>query len=225
MNLVPVKTSSLVPTGTAHIQYLSELQINALTGVYQKFFDSAPSPRQYARRGKHWLVFLVLRYTGCRLSEALSINAETDVDYRNAELRLLTLKQHTPKGRHGKKRSPSRIVPVPVNVISEISNFRLQIAQYIAKGHISNTDGNPFHLDPATFRKTFYRLAREAGIPKDLGHPHILRHSRSIEVLRAGVPVTSVQDLLGHSNLNTTALYLRISGHETKQIMKDRGLI
>jgi hypothetical protein len=29
--MVPVKASSLVPTATAHIQYLSESQINALT--------------------------------------------------------------------------------------------------------------------------------------------------------------------------------------------------
>ena len=110
-------------------------------------------------------------------------------------------------------------------MISEISNFRLQIAQYVANEEILKNEGNCFHLDPATFRKTFYRLSKDAGIPKDLGHPHILRHSRSIEILRAGVPVTSVQDLLGHSNLNTTALYLRISGHETKQILRDRGLI
>ncbi len=225
MNLVPVKTSSLVPTGTAHIQYLTELQINALTGVYQKFFDAAPSPRQYAKRGKHWLIFLVLRYTGARLSEVLSLNPDTDIDYRNGELRLVTLKQHTPKGRNGKKRAPTRIIPVPANVISEISNFRLQVSQYVAKGDISNNDGNPFQLDPATIRKTFYKLAAEAGIPKDAGHPHILRHSRSIELLRAGVPVTAVQDLLGHSSLNTTAIYLRISGHETKQILRDRGLI
>jgi integrase len=225
MNLVPVKSSSLVPTSTAHIQYLSESQINALTGAYQSFFDSAPSPRQYAKRGKHWLIFLVLRYTGARLSEVLSLNPDNDIDYRNAELRLLTLKQHAPKGKNGKKRSPSRIIPVPANVISEISNFRLQIAQYVAKGDLSKNEGNPFHIDAATFRKTFYRLARETGIPKDLGHPHILRHSRSIEVLRAGVPVTVVQDILGHASLNTTALYLRVSGIEAKQILRDRGLI
>jgi molybdate transport system regulatory protein len=225
MNLVPFKASPLVPTAKANIQHLTEHQINALTAAYQKFFDSAPSPRQYAKRGKHWLIFLVLRYSGARLGEAIKINPNTDIDYRNGELRLITLKQHTPTGRHGKKRAPTRIIPVPANVISEISNFRLQLSQYVSKGEISKSDGNPFSLDPATFRKTFYRLAKEAGIPIDVGHPHILRHSRSIELLRAGVPVTAVQDLLGHSSLNTTALYLRLSGHETKQILKDRGMI
>ncbi|CAD7775508.1 Tyrosine recombinase XerD [Candidatus Methanoperedenaceae archaeon GB37] len=62
----------------------------------------------------------------------------------------------------------------------------------------------------------FYERAKEADIPKDLAHPHILRHTRAIELLRAGVPVTIVQDLLGHSALTTTAVYLRISGQEAR---------
>ena len=37
--------------------------------------------------------------------------------------------------------------------------------------------------------------------------------------------VTIVQDLLGHSSLNTTAIYLRMSSQEAKMILKDRGLI
>jgi len=36
---------------------------------------------------------------------------------------------------------------------------------------------------------------------------------------------TIVQDLLGHSSLNTTAIYLRMSSQEAKMILKDRGLI
>jgi integrase len=224
MNLMPLRVNSLVPA-KAHIEYLTEHQMNSLTAVYQEFFDASPSPRQYAKRGRHWLIFLVLRYTGARLGEVLKLNADTDIDYRNCELRLVTLKQHTPKGKYGKKRAPSRTIPVPANVIAEISNYRLQVAQYVAKGEVSDKEGNPFVIDPATFRKTFYRLAEQAGVPKDLGHPHILRHGRSVELLRAGVPVTVVQDLLGHSSLNTTAIYLRIAGHEAKQILRDRGMI
>jgi integrase len=224
MNLVPLKANALVPS-KAHIEYLTEHQLNSMTAAYQKFFDDSPSPRQYAKRGRHWLIFLALRYTGARLGEVLKLNPDTDIDYRNGELRLVTLKQHTPKGRYARKRAPSRVIPVPANVLAEISNFRLQLAQYAAKGELADKEMNPFVIDPATFRKTFYRLAREVGIPKDLGHPHILRHGRSIELLRAGVPVTVVQDLLGHSSLNTTAIYLRISGHEAKQILRDRGMI
>jgi site-specific recombinase XerD len=227
MNLIPVTPKTLMAV-RGHIQYLSEHQINALTAAYQSFFDQSPTPRQYVKRGRHWLTFLVLRSTGARLMEALSLNPGTDIDYRNGELKLLTLKQKRltdRKGKHKKLRAPSRIVPVAGNVIAEISNYRVQVSQYIEKGEVSKAEVNPFRLNPATFRKTFYRLANEAGIPKDLDHPHILRHSYCIELLRAGVPVTIVQDLAGHSSLNTTAIYLRISGYEAKQILRDRGII
>jgi hypothetical protein len=42
-----------------------------------------------------------------------------------------------------------------------------------------------------------------------------------------GYVVTAIvlQDLLGHSSLTATALYLRILGHEVKQILKDRAFI
>ena len=43
--------------------------------------------------------------------------------------------------------------------------------------------------------------------------------------LRAGVPVTIVQDILGHSALTTTAVYLRMSGQEAKGILREKGLI
>lgn len=224
MNIVPFKSAGLIPS-KAHIEYLSDHQLNALTAAYQRFFDTAPSPRQYAKRGKHWLIFLILRFSGARLGEVLSLNPDNDVDYRNGELRLVTLKQHTPTGVNKKERKPTRIVPVPPNIIGEISNYRLQVAKYVEKGEISKVEVNPFRLNPATFRKMFYRLAKEAGIPSGLSHPHSLRHSRAVEILRAGVPVTVVQDLLGHSSLNTTAIYLRISGHEAKVILRDRGLI
>jgi len=39
------------------------------------------------------------------------------------------------------------------------------------------------------------------------------------------VPVTVVQDILGHSALTTTAMYLRISGYEAKEILKQKGII
>ena len=82
-----------------------------------------------------------------------------------------------------------------------------------------------FRLKRTFFYRVFREHCEEAGIHKELSHPHILRHTRAIELLRAGVPVTVVQDLLGHSALTTTAVYLRISNAEAKRILRDRGVI
>jgi hypothetical protein len=39
------------------------------------------------------------------------------------------------------------------------------------------------------------------------------------------VPVTIVQQILGHASLSTTAMYLRYSASKTRRILKDRGVI
>ena len=55
-------------------------------------------------------------------------------------------------------------------------------------------------------------------------HPHTLRHTRAVELLNAGIPVTAVQDLLGHSSLLTTAQYLRLSGQDIENMLRGKGL-
>ena len=79
--------------------------------------------------------------------------------------------------------------------------------------------------DRSNFYAVFRKLALKAGIPAELAHPHILRHTRAIELLRNDVPITIVQCILGHASLSTTAVYLRYSSVETKQILKNRGVI
>ncbi len=191
--------------------FLTNDQINRLTGVFQSWFDQkAISDTKRRIRGRYWLVFLALRFTGARISEVTNIKPD-DIDFRNAEIRLITLKRHNPK-----KKGVYRIIPVPANLTGEIASY---IAQY---PHMKD---KAFKVDRSNFYAVFQERCQEANIPKELAHPHILRHIRAIELLRAGVPVTIVQDLLGHSALTTTAVYLKMSGHEAKWIMREKGLI
>ena len=202
--------SNLVFSGSIP-NYLTESQLNNLIATFQAWYDSKDiSDTKRRIRGRYWLVFLALRFTGARISEIINIKHE-DIDFRNAEIRLITLKRHNPK-----KRGQYRIVPVPSNLTSEIANY---IVEY---PHMRD---KVFKVDRSNFNKIFKERCFEGGIPKELAHPHILRHTRAIELLRAGVPVTIVQDLLGHSALTTTAIYLKISGQEAKGILREKGLI
>jgi len=204
-----VQYNSFPLTKTAAIQYLTEDQVNSLTSAFQEWYDSSPTKAKRRSRGRYWLTFLVLRFTGARLGEALSLDDKMDIDFRNTEIRLITLKRHNSKAQ-------IRVVPVPGNVTTEI-------ATYIAA--FPDQRGEVFKLDQGNFRRIFYERAKTTDIPKDTAHPHILRHTRAIELLRAGVPVTVVQDILGHSALTTTSIYLKMSGQEAKGILKDKGLI
>ncbi len=194
------------------IQYLAENQVNNLTLAFQNYYDANERKAQKANRGRYWLTYLMLRYTGARIGEVLLINDITDIDFRNAEIKLTTLK----KRYKNKKKRSSRIVPVPSNVVSETATY---LAAY------PDMRGKLFKIYQDNFRRKFYELSEEAGIPKELGHPHILRHSRAMELLKSGIPVTIVQDLLGHAALTTTAIYLRMSGQDAKNILKEKGMI
>ena len=194
-----------------NIKYLTENQLDSLIATFQSWYDDKSiSDTKRRIRGRYWLIFLTLRFTGARISEVINIKHK-DIDFRNAEIRLITLKRHNPK-----KRGQYRIVPVPSNLTSEIANY---IVEY---PHMRD---KVFKVDRSNFNKVFKERCLEAGIPRELAHPHILRHTRAIELLRAGVPVTIVQDLLGHSALTTTAIYLKISGQEAKGILREKGLI
>lgn len=202
-------------SGNLKIKYLMPEELERLTHTWKQWFDSAPGSKKHKMRGKYWLVYLTMRYTGARLGEVLKIKDDTDINTRECEIRIPTLKRNT---------RVSRMVPVRPELISEIASFLMEHP---------DIKGKVFAVDSSNFRKWFYHLAEQAELLQEefiegrrelFPHPHTLRHTRAMELLSAGVPVTAVQDLLGHSSLLTTSQYLRLSGQDVKKALRDRGL-
>lgn len=59
---------------------------------------------------------------------------------------------------------------------------------------------------PRTVWDMACRVCRDADLP--LEGPHKLRHTYATHALRAGVPLVTVQELLGHESIRTTSIYL-----------------
>jgi integrase/recombinase XerD len=110
------------------------------------------------------------------------------------------------------KGSRERIVP-----LGKAAQKALE--RYLREGRPQLTDGktqkvlvSAFHGGPAhdkELAKNILGHARNAGIKKAISF-HVFRHTMATHLLRGGADLRSIQTMLGHSQLNTTAIYTRV---------------
>jgi site-specific recombinase XerD len=79
-------------------------------------------------------------------------------------------------------------------------------------------------MDGRTGQKMFYRAVARASLPHR-GGIHTLRHSFATHLLEAGVEITVVQRLLGHSTVTTTANYLHVRQERLAQVKSPLQLL
>lgn len=65
------------------------------------------------------------------------------------------------------------------------------------------------HIDESSLQKAVRAAAKKAGIRKNVS-VHTLRHSFATHLLASGADIRTVQDQLGHADLNTTQIYTHI---------------
>lgn len=147
------------------------------------------------------LFCLTLFHTGCRISEALNLNVER-IDVTAKELVFETLKR--------RRRGVFRAVPVPDSLVK-------LLGQMVGK---SNPSARVWNFS----RATGYRLVKEcmtrAGITGGMASPKGLRHGFAVACLRQNIPLPTVRKWLGHARLETTAIYLDVSGNEERELAK-----
>jgi site-specific recombinase XerD len=69
----------------------------------------------------------------------------------------------------------------------------------------------PFHpVHKATMTYVFKNRARKAGLPIAHESPYALRHSFAMRLFGRGVGIKAIGDLMGHSSLASTCVYLRL---------------
>ena len=72
-------------------------------------------------------------------------------------------------------------------------------------------------LTEMSAQKVFYTALKKAGIKKPASF-HSLRHSFATHLLENGVDVRYVQELLGHANIRTTQIYIKVTNPSLKNI-------
>jgi site-specific recombinase XerD len=79
-------------------------------------------------------------------------------------------------------------------------------------------------LPRATAQRAFYKLKERAGITRGAGI-HCLRHSFATHLLEAGVDLPTLQRLLGHNHLATTAKYLHVTSKHLGKVRSPLDLL
>ena len=114
--------------------------------------------------------------------------------------------------RQGKGRK-DRLVPLSPALLDELRAYwrRYRPAEWLFPGQKRGR-----HLNLSALQRTFARLVRPLGFGKAVSM-HTLRHSYATHLLEAGVDVVTLQRLLGHRDLSTTARYLHGSTHHLRR--------
>lgn len=178
------------------VKYLTPLQIETLTGAFRHWRQGARDERTRQARTRMWLLFLLLRFTGMRLGEVLELDDRADFDLARQVVRV--------------GGEAPREVPLPAEVVDSLRMFFDAPMSMELRGHV-------FRLDQGYVRRKFSELGKSTNIPRELLNPRVLRHSRAIELLRAGVPLVVVDVMLGQQS--PPSQYVSFSDADTRRIM------
>ncbi|MCK9295462.1 MAG: TOBE domain-containing protein [Desulfobulbaceae bacterium] len=186
------------------VKCLDTAQLAELENAFRQWVDESARSDVRASRRRILLIFLLIRYSGGRLNEILTLREQSDIDWENEFIRL----GRTENGESG----GGREVQIPAQVCQELKAFMGDAAP--------GSPGTLFQVDPGHVRRKFYERARSCGLPSDLVNPNAIRRSRAIELLRSNVPLPMVQKLLGHSTANLTAAYVDFSDQDMRPVIQ-----
>ena len=156
------------------------------------------------------LILRVLYVTGMRVGELCALRVG-DVDPDEETISIQTAKRH----------KEGRMVPIPDRTTMIL--LKQQSAGRGRKEPLFQSQKGGF-LSTRQVERLVYKYAKQAGIDEDKRHPHVLRHTHAVMALRSGIDLRTLQLNLGHSSINTTAIYLTLDIEERSRQYKEHAL-
>ncbi|ETR70824.1 MAG: phage integrase family protein [Candidatus Magnetoglobus multicellularis str. Araruama] len=165
------------------------------------------------KKGRRDLTIMTTLYdTGARVQELIDLKV-CDVRLTKPATVMLT-------GKGNKK----RCVPIMEKTRNLLENYmkenRLLLNESQSHHLFYNSKRHPFTRPGITYILGKYlKQAKKTHMNflfPDRLHPHLVRHTKAMHLLEAGVNLIYIRDLLGHVNVTTTEIYLR-ANTETKR--------
>lgn len=149
-----------------------------------------------AREPKHQALMMTLYGAGLRISEAFALKP-ADIDSK----RMLI---HIRSGKGDKE----RMAKLSEQLLAVLRDYWRKARPQHWLFPQASDPSRP--MDGGGGCRIVQRFARLAGITRAVS-PHTLRHSYATHLLDAGTDLRTIQVLLGHRNIKTTAIYLHVS--------------
>lgn len=165
-----------------------------LTSNERERFQSVACTRD--KRIQYFL--LMLFFSGARISEVLNLEHE-QIEYDQNVVIIESLKK--------RRKGVFRAVPLPDVYLSDLSTY---IKQRKVMGRLW-----PFTRRTASRYVT--SVMEEARIVGVQASSKGLRHSFAVSAIEKNVPLNLIRNWMGHCSIETTAIYLNVSGKEERR--------
>ncbi len=157
---------------------------------------------------RDWAILETIYATGIRVSEVCSLDT-TSIDQQGMTLRVIG------------KGNKERVVPFTRACLSALQAWLSHGCQSLAipeAGRALFVGDKGRRIDPRVIRSMIHRMCAQAGV-RDLA-PHALRHTAATHILAGGADLRAVQEMLGHSSLQTTQRYTHVDAQRLSAIYK-----
>lgn len=188
---------------------LSQTEIINLLIVASKevsISDNFNNGKMYQKLRNRLIVELLFT-TGMRIDELTKLNI-TDIDLINRTIIIFG------------KGSKERLIYVSSNEVLDLLKY------YISKRNTFSSESTALLLNNRLSRLSvhsigliFKKLIKQCSFEKHYT-PHCLRHTMATMLVENGADIRSVQEILGHSSISTTEIYITISKKRKKEVME-----
>lgn len=197
-----------------------KIQINPISGL--EFPTPKTKPREilslkevgqlYDTCENYWQRAVLGIYYGCglRRSEGINLNVK-DVHFRSSLL-------YVREGKGAKR----RVVPMSESVKNDLQNYALKERRSKPEETAFLTGQMGRRVNPKMLTKTLKFLLEKSAIgtitPERQISLHSLRHSIATHLLESGLSIENVRDFLGHSFLESTQIYAKVSKNQLDKL-------
>ncbi len=196
MDIKPLKTHAKI------ISYLTEDEKQHLIQTVENLATPFYKTRDIA-------IFKLFLCTGIRVSELTNLKIP-DLELHSKGISYIHV-----------RRKGGNEVQLPINnktayairiYLSKQKRTNLTAPVFVSKNNNPLEANSVYHLVKHYLKK--------AGITKKKWGPHILRHTVGVSLRRQGVDIATIQNLLGHKKLETTAIYLNVEPQDLERAVQ-----